>query len=280
MRLFQGCLRADEIAMTRAGANSKDGKGLTGVLVQKSADKTDPAPEAKSPPENSDMDAAELAKAQASALDVILTMDDVQKSHYLALPTADAKVAFLAKSADERKTEADTAKSAADKVTLEAEAAKAGKSAREVELEKRAADQDKRIADLEKADKDRRVDAEIEKRAREEFDGFPGGQAAVVDLLKAYAVLPDEARKASEDVLKGQCELAKRAGSHLGFMSESEIEKAAPAQAELQKKAADVAKRDGVSIQVAKGRVLSDPNEADLFARVRAEEDSGRASIN
>jgi hypothetical protein len=277
MRLFKGCLRADEIAMTRRGANQKDGKGLTGALVQKSRST---APDPQTPPENPEMDTAELAKAQAAAVTTILTMDDVQKSHYLGL-APDAQVAFLAKSADDRKIEADAAKSAKDKATAEADAAKAGKTATEVETQKALEDTRKELEAIKSERAAEKLDAEISKRARDEFAGYPGGEAKVVELLKAYSGLPEAARKASEDVMKAQCELAKRATGHFG-LSEDEVMKGAPAHAELEKKAKDLMAADDTiaSLEIAKGRVLSDPRNAELFASVAQEENSQRAAMN
>lgn len=262
MRIFQGCIEGREIAMTRQGMNTKDNKALTTVLVAKSAP-TPPAPApATIPPENLDMTPAEVAKTMKT----VLSFDDVTKAFYVGLPE-DAAVAFLAKSADEQKTEAHAAKTATDKVVAEAEAAKAGKTAAEVELQKRF---DAQTAEIEllKAD---RVDRDIEKRAREEFDGFPGGVTAVVPLLKAYAGLPADVRKASEEVLKAQCTFAKTAGRNFGLTDE-DVAKAMPATAELERKAADVSKSKGVDIQQARGLVMQDPANSALFDRVRAEE--------
>lgn len=266
MRVFQGCIRGDEIARVRKGSNP-----LTSDLVRKSAPQ-DPAP--PTPPENADMDAAELAKAQRQAVTTLLTMDDVQKSHYLGLDEA-AQTAFLAKGAAERKSEADTAKSLKDRETAEADAAKAGKTTREVELEKRLADQGAEIEVL----KGKSADAEVEKRARDEFDGFPGGVAEVVPLLKAYAKLPEADRKASEAVLKSQAAFAKTAGANIHLMSDDEVTKAFPAQAELTKKAKEALAADPTlkTLDRAKGRVLGDDANADLYRRVAAEENAAKA---
>lgn len=253
MRVFQGCVEGREIAMTRKGANPH-----TQVLVAKTA----PDVPVTTTTEPTDMTPAEVAKTMKTAL----AFDDVTKAYFLGL-AEDASVAFLAKSADEQKAEAATAKAAADKVIADAEAAKSGKTQADIDLQKRFDAQQVELDAL-KAD---RVDRDLEKRARDEFGGYPGGLPVVLPLLKSAAKLPEADRLGVESVLKAQSDFAKRAGGQIG-LGEDEINKAAPAQAELVKKAKEVAAEKHVSEQVAQGMILADPANADLFSRVRAEQ--------
>lgn len=262
MRIFQGCVEGREIAMTRKGMNSLNAKPLTTVLVTKAAPAPKKAPKADDPPEKNEMTPAEIAKTMKTALG----FDDVTKGYFVGLGE-EASVAFLAKSTDDQKAEATAAKSAADAKVAEVEAAKSGKTAAEVDLQKRFDAQSAEIEIL----KARAVDQDVEKRAREEFSAFPGGVEKVVPLLKAFAKLPDAERTAAEGVLKAQCEIAKNAGARLGY-SEDEINKAAPAHAELAAKAAELAKSEKVTVAIAKARILQDPEHAELYGRVMAEE--------
>lgn len=261
MRIFRGCAEGREIAMTRKGSNPH-----TAVLVAKNA--PTPATPAATPPENLDMTPAEVAKTMKT----MMSFDDVTKTYFVGL-SEDAAVAFLAKSADDQKAEATAAKAAADKITAEAEAGKTGKTARELDLEKRLNDQQAVIDTL----KSSQVERDLEKRAREDFAGFPGGHEAVLPLLKSFAKLPDTDRVAAEAVLKAQALLAKRAGAEIGF-SEEEIAKAMPATAELEKRAKELAKAEGISVNRAKGRISNE--DSALFGRVREEEAAAKASVN
>lgn len=255
MRLFQGCVEGREIALTRKGVNPH-----TAVLIRKSA--TTATSTAQTSPENTEMKTEDLAKA----VNVLLSFDDVTKAHYVGL-TEEAQVAFLNKSATERKTEADAAKAASDKTALEAEAAKSGKSAKELELEKSLEKANAAIADLQKS----RVEDDIAKRASTEFGAFPGGAEKVIPLLKSFAKMPEADRLAAEAVLKAQCDFAKQAGSNVGITVD-DLAKAHPATAELKAKAIEIAKATGVSEQVAEGAILADPLNAALFDRVRVEQ--------
>lgn len=248
MPKFEGCVEGRELAFTRKGANGTPAGGLTTVLVKKSAG--DPAnPQAEKTP-MSEVDASKAAekiiadatKAATTAVSSILAMNDVTKAHFLAMPD-DAKTTFLAKSADDQKTEAETAKKAADDKIAAEDAAKAGKTAKEAELEKTVRDQGAEIADLRKAVDSGREERDLEKRAREEFGGFPGGDAKAIERLKSIGKLPEADRQPLYDLMKSQIEMGKMAGSHIG-MTDVEIEKTAPATTKVNAEARKRAQAD------------------------------------
>src|SRR5882762_3730500 len=218
MPKFEGCTAGHEISFVKRGANPH-----TAVLLAKTA---------ATPPESADME-VKLFKA-------LLGMNDVTKAYALALPE-DKLTVFMAKTMDEQAAEATAAKTAAEAEAQKRLEIETGKSARELELEKTLATQRTEIDELKAA----RTEDNIEKRATIEFAGFPGGNAAVVPLLKAYAGLPEAARLASENVLKAQITLAKSAGATFG-KTEEELAKFAPATTELVTKAAEIAKSRGI----------------------------------
>lgn len=200
------------------------------------------------------------------ALQRIASMNDVTKSYFVGLEESVAE-AFLAKSAADQDSEATTAAEVNKKAAEEAERAKSGKTARESELEKRLDGQASEIEVL----KAKLGDADVEKRANTEFDGYPGGAAVVVPLLKAYAKLPEADRIAAENVLKAHRDLAKSMVGTIG-LTEEEVAKAMPATVELAKKAADLAKSEGITLDAAKAAIFEDPIHGDLASRVLAEE--------
>lgn len=236
MPKFEGCVEAKEISLTRKGANQH-----AHVLIRKNAE---PAPgDAQPKLETTQMtDAEKKAAAIARDLEVskialaqtnkIVGMTDVTKAHYLGLD-ADAQLAFLEKSGDDMAKEAEAAKAAAEKTKLEEDAAKSGKTTRELELEKRLDTQSAEIETLKAA----QIERDLEKRADAEFAGFPGGSAKVIPLLKAYAKLPEDERKASEDMLKAQCLLATGLTKTFGGRTEEGINKADTAAAKIEKAA-------------------------------------------
>lgn len=248
-RTFEGCVEAREISLTRKGANEH-----AVILVRKNM-----APEAN--PEKIDMD----------VLKALAAMNDETRAYFLTLKTEETQKAFLAKKPEEQGAEVE--KAAAAVVEPVVDAADIAKTATTVaEMQKAFSLQQKQLDDIVAKGVEDRATAEIEKRARTEFAAYPGGEAKVVPLLKAYSKLSEEDRLASEGVLKTQCEFAKRAGAQLTLVTEDEYAAAAPASAEVAKRAQELAKEKGVTEQVAKGLLLRDPANSDLFARVQAEE--------
>lgn len=261
-RVFEGCVEAREISLTRGKGSAANPLAVT--LIKKSKD----SPE----PESDEMSQADIQKAAAAIANKLFAMDDVTKAHYLSLDEA-GQTAFLEKSSADQKTEAETAKKAKDEAEAEKAARESGQSAREAELEKRLKASEDRYADLEKRLDDQAATAEIEKRARSaDFDGYPGGEAEVVKKLKAIAGLPDDIRKSVEKDMATTAATAKRATLSFGALSEDEMEKSAPAHAEVEKKAKALAEKEDISIDVAKGRIYADPKNAALLQRALDEE--------
>jgi len=204
---------------------------------------------------------AEVQKAATAIVAKVFAMNDVTKAHYLALG-ADEQTAFLEKSTEEQAKIAAEAKEAADRKKAEEEAAKTGKSVREMELEKRLDDQKAEI----EAMKAREADREIEKRAETEFSGYPGGVAAVVPLLKAYAKLPQAEREASELVLKAHAQAAKSTMHTFAGRTEADLSKAASAQAKIEKAAKELAEAKKINYADAWEKVIEDPAYAEDVA--------------
>lgn len=251
MREYVGCKVAGEISKVRNPANK-----LSTHLLAKSASTP------KTPtPEKNDMalDAAEVQKAATAIAKKMFVMSDVAKAHYIALDDA-AQDAFLEKSTEDQTKEAEAAKAAKDQAVLEAEAAKSGKTANEVALQKSVDEQAAQIAELQKAAKDSALTAEIEKAASgPAYDGFPGGVEKLAPLLKSARLLPEADRTAFEDALKSQASLAKRmTGTYGARPTETELEKSAPAHADIEKKAKQLMEKDPeLSYDVAKSRILT-----------------------
>jgi hypothetical protein len=264
MPKFEGCIQAREISLCPielgGGANPK-----AHALVLKSM-----AAPAATQPENTPMPteaekaaaAAQTAAINKAALlqtTAIAAMSDVTKAHFLGLGDPDAQLAFLAKSADEQKAEAEAAKAAADKKALEEEALKSGTTPQVLELMKSNSDLRAEVEAL----KAKQVDADLEKRAATEFDGFPGGVAAVVPLLKAYAKLDEPARKVSEDMLKAQAAAAKGMTKVFGGRTEEEVSKQAGAQQRINEAVEKYAGENKVSKEIALQKVSELPQFAD-----------------
>lgn len=236
MPRFEGCVEAKEISLCpvkRGGGANQHAH----VLVRKNAD---PSGGPQHKPENKTMPAAltdaekaatiaardlEVSKIALAQTNKVVAMSDVTKAYYLALDET-AQLAFLEKSAEDMATEAKTAAEAVEKKRLEDEAAKSGKTIEVVALEKRLTDQDEIIKGLQAG----QAESAIEKRADTEFAGYPGGSAKVIPLLKAYAKLSEEDRKASEAVLKAQCKTGAAAMLTFAGRTEADMNKAASAQ--------------------------------------------------
>lgn len=261
MRVFEGCVEAKEISLTRKGANpmafalvTKNAAGTTAVV----ANPTHSAPE-------NEMTPADVAKAMAK----FAAMDEATKAYYIGLDEP-AQIAFLEKSAADMKADAEAAAEVAKKAA-EAEALKtAGKSAKEAELEKSLSETRGEIAAL-KADK---VERDMEKRANDEFDGFPGGAAKLVPMMKSIAGLPDDQKAAIEETWKAQATLAKSTTRQFGSLSEVDIAKRAPSTDKIQKKAAEIAKAEGISHAAAVEKLSDLPEWQEDFTNALNEEDA------
>lgn len=264
MPKFEGCVEAKEISLCPkslgGGANPH-----AHVLVLKTLAggkpterKTEKTMSGAAAPSTADVTKAALAVANK-----IASMNDVTKAHYLALGE-DEQLAFLEKSSEEQATVAKEAKDAADKKKMEDEAAKAGTTAEVVELRKTNATLTEQVEKLLAKDAER----DLEKRADTEFAGYPGGSAAVVPLLKAYAKLPDDVRKASEELLKKQCQAAAVVTRSFGAATEADVSKAAAAQQRIEAAAEKYATDHKVSKAVALEKVSEMREYADDVAAI------------
>lgn len=245
MPRFEGCVQAKEISLCPkslgGGANPH-----AHVLMLKSLNGGKPV--ATTPTEKTDMSgaaaqptAAEVQKIALANVNKIMLFSEVAKSYYLGLDE-DGQLAFLEKSKDEQEKLASDAKEAADKAKAEEEAKKAGTTTEVLELRKSNDEMRKELDALKAKD----VDRDIEKRAAAEFAGYPGGTAAVVPLLKAYATLPEDVRKASEDVLKAQAKAAREATTVFGGRSEEEMSAAHGASKRIEEAAKALAEKDKI----------------------------------
>lgn len=270
--VYVGCKEAREISLTRAGANP-----MAHALVRKNLKPT----ESQSNPEKTAMTDAEKAAAQesakavAKAADAILSMGDVEKAHYLALPDDDAKVAFLAKSAADRKAEADAAKKVKDDAAA-AEAAKAaGQTEKERETEKSIGDLKAEIDVLkaEKAERDLK-----DRAASKDFDGYPGGAEKVLEVLKSIAKLPEAEQTPIIESMKTTAKNAKRlSGFSLGSNDSVDVANSKPATAKLKEAAKARATEKKISENEALAQMSQEPEFSELFADALAE-DMGAAA--
>lgn len=235
MPKFEGCVKGTEISLCPktkgGGANPHAHVLVLKTLSAPGADTKTETIEMSTEAEKAAAAArtAEINKAAREISNKIAGMSDVTKAYYLALPD-DKQDAFLAKSADEMKVEAETAKAEADKKAAEEEAAKSGVTPQMLALQKSNAALAAEVETLKAA----QVERDLEKRAHDEFDGFPGGPAAVVQLLKAYAKLDEPARKASEDLLKAQAATAKQMSKTFGGRTEQDLTKADAAKGRIE----------------------------------------------
>lgn len=248
-----GCKEAKEISLTRSGANP-----LAHVLIRKNM-----APAQPNPSETPEMD-AKIIKA-------MLALSDEAKAYVIGLDDA-ATTAFFAKSAEDQTAEVEKAKKKAPVTTSGENEPDADDMQKSIaRLEKSFKDVAAENAELKKSLAERDATAVIEKRATDEFAGYPGGHAAAVSMLKSVQGLDEAGRKGVEDMMKSQIEMAKRVTTTVG-LNEEEFAKAAPAKAELAKKAQEIAVAKSITVQAAEAEIMTDPQYGDLYSRVMAEE--------
>lgn len=262
---FIGCERAREVSATRGRGSAAN--PMATALIFKSRTGA-PA----KPTEQDDMDAAELKKAtdaaQVSALTKMLGMSDVAKAHFGALPDDAARATFLEKSVADMNAEAEAAKTAADVAKAGKTDPAASQNPQIAELTKSVGDLSTMVADLSKQLKEAGSTDVIRRRAETEFVGHPRGVDYVVETLKAVSSLDEGVRKNIEGALKNQIDLAKY--SRESF-AETDVEKAAPASAELRKQAKELAKTRDIPEDDAWVLVTEMSKNADLVRRADAE---------
>lgn len=266
MPTFKGCVQAKEISLCPkslgGGANPH-----AHVLVLKSlGGGADPKTETPKMPTQAEMDAAAqtvaINKAALMQTTALARMDDVTKAYWLGLDGADAQLAFLEKSAEDQKTEADAAKAAADKKALEEAAAKSGTTPQVLALEKSNGELQIEVAAL----KAKQVTTDLEKRADTEFKGYPGGSAVVVPLLRAYSTLDQPAREASEAVLKSVAAATLQVTRAFAGRTEADVSKAETAKARIDKAVKELAASAKISEGDAYERVIGMAEFADDIA--------------
>lgn len=90
-------------------------------------------------------------------------------------------------------------------------------------------------------------------------------------MLKSVAGLGETERTRVETMMKAQIDLAKTVTATTG-LSEDDFAKAAPAKAEIAKKAQEIAKAKSISLSAAEAEVATDPANAALFQKALEEE--------
>ena len=205
---------------------------------------------------------AQLARAQA-----VVALAAEERAHFDALPE-DARTAFLAKSADGRRTELDAAvKAAADAdpvVYTTADGVALRKSAGEAFIAlAKSNDSLRKEADALRAEREAE---RLEKRAEFELGHLPGDLKTRAAMLKAIGGIEDESlREAAHDALKAQNEAMSKAFETRGHGGEpspgspdDQLDKLAKAHAEKQ----------GVSYQAAYADVLTSAEGRALYAKI------------
>lgn len=194
-------------------------------------------------------------KSQVSTLSLIAAMNDVEKGHYNTL-AEDAKTAFLAKSADERKADVSAATElakSADPVVYTAADGAVFKKSDDPRLVTMAKQLDKDRKDLATANAIAK-NAAFAKTAREDFQFLPGTEEVRTELAKAVDGIADAVMK--EEVMKSlKAHNAKMAPAFKTFgaggQPQVEGSDAASAEAELDTLAKSIAAKDGVDYYTA-----------------------------
>lgn len=255
---FEGCVEAREISFTRKAA--RQGSVVLALKSAGAAGVTSPQPG------NEDMATAE--EIQKAATPIALAMvqktaawTDVVRTHFAGLP-ADKTEAFMAKSVADQTAEAEAAKAEAARVATEKEAAAAGKTAVQVELERTLKETRDELATMRAERETEKALSGYAQRASEEFAGYPGGVAEVVKKLASISKLPEADRIGFEDMMKSQAALARQTSLQHGGRTESDLSKAATAQAAIEKKVSEVM----VEKKWEKGRAFEYVTELPEFA--------------
>lgn len=98
-------------------------------------------------------------------------------------------------------------------------------------------------------ERERREEAELAKRVREEFSFLSGSDEDKIKVLKGLNALPKESREAIEATMKAANEASKLAMTRFGVTGggTNSISKASEAAIEFEKRVAEIRKRDNVS---------------------------------
>ncbi len=138
-------------------------------------------------------------------------------------------------------------------------------------------DEDRRIA---KAEREKRENLELEKRATEEIGTLPGTDAEKVALLKAVGDIKDEeVRGKVEKMLQAQSVEMGKAFKKLGTVAAPEGPDGASAEAKLEKMAVEKAKADGIPIEKARDEVLQTEEGGRVYAEYLEENPAQTAPL-
>lgn len=264
MARIVGAKSAKELALTRNGANQH-----AHITLRKSLTPSTPAAPANSG--NPDM--------EITALKRVLMMNDVTKAHFIGLDDT-ASTAFLAKSVEDQDAEAATAKKALDDAAAvetaktAATAAATGAGNEQIAaLQKSVTALTGVVTNLTETLATKGLEETIAKRYASEFQGFPGGLAAITPVLKAAAAMPEDARLVVEKSLKTQAEIAKRSGFVFGEgVDETTLAKTAPATTKVNKEASERSTKKSISVPQALAEMAMEPGWGDDMAAAEAEQ--------
>ena len=208
---------------------------------------------------------AQLARAHA-----VVALTGEERSHFEALPE-EARTAFLAKSADDRKAEIGAVTKAAQDANPVVFTAADGTEFRKSD-DPRAIAMAKRLDATEQENaalKARDEQTTLEKRAEAELPHLPGDVKTRAAMLKAIDGIEDEAqREAALGALKAQNEAMSKAFQTYGHGAQPEP--GSPAD-QLDKLAKVYAEKNGGTFEAAYMKVADTPEGQALYQQIRAQ---------
>ena len=208
---------------------------------------------------------AQLARAHA-----VVALTGEERAHFEALPE-EARTAFLAKSADDRKSEIGAVTKAAQDANPVVFTAADGTEFRKSD-DPRAIAMAKRLDATEQENaalKARDEQTTLEKRAEAELPHLPGDVKTRAAMLKAIDGIEDEAqREAALGALKAQNEAMSKAFQTYGHGAQPEP--GSPAD-QLDKLAKVYAEKNGGTFEAAYMKVADTPEGQALYQQIRAQ---------
>ena len=208
---------------------------------------------------------AQLARAHA-----VVALTGEERAHFEALPE-EARTAFLAKSADDRKAEIGAVTKAAQDANPVVFTAADGTEFRKSD-DPRAIAMAKRLDATEQENaalKARDEQTTLEKRAEAELPHLPGDVKTRAAMLKAIDGIEDEAqREAALGALKAQNEAMSKAFQTYGHGAQPEP--GSPAD-QLDKLAKGYAEKNGGTFEAAYMKVADTPEGQALYQQIRAQ---------
>ena len=208
---------------------------------------------------------AQLARAHA-----VVALTGEERAHFEALPE-EARTAFLAKSADDRKAEIGAVTKAAQDANPVVFTAADGTEFRKSD-DPRAIAMAKRLDATEQENaalKARDEQTTLEKRAEAELPHLPGEVKTRAAMLKAIDGIEDEAqREAALGALKAQNEAMSKAFQTYGHGAQPEPGSSAD---QLDKLAKGYAEKNGGTFEAAYMKVADTPEGQALYQQIRAQ---------